>query len=300
MGKAVIQQQIQDGKTSLRLLLIVLAIVLFALPVAAVAKLILATDDELDDVVAQSLLEFTTVRRTTTSGWGNITHDVAILKANAQIKIDNMRVDQVLLGYYNGGWDIEIGNSTGIVWGGRGDSDNDGNADDGPVRPVYFKGLRLEVAYTTAGHFSFLRIGTDDFSGVLDVKRIGSNTAGAIIRQSMDGRIRAITDVTTGDVDVNARRTTQASLSGHTVGMSNVWQLYFNAGTGEFNRGTTDFYISMSDYIYPDGSGTYRNSVAINPRNLVHYNGTAAYAHHLPGYGWWMHFNQISAEAYPW
>jgi hypothetical protein len=296
MGMAVIQQQIQGGKTSLRLLLIVLAVVLFALPVAAVAKLVLATDDELDDVVAQSLLEFTTVRRTVqdrdnTSRY--FTHDVAILKVNAMLKIENMAMGRTLMGYYNGNWDIEMAGASAI-WGGVG-----GRVAGNTIHPIYFKGLRLEVAYTTAGHFSFLRIGSDDFSGILDLAQGNSGAgSGSIQRVSMDGRIYAQAQINL-DIDVNDRRKNN-HVYVVTIPTTNIYRLYYNTatGNGDYDRGTTDFYITMSDYIYQDGTTTVRNAVAINPRANVH--GVANQRHHLPGYGWWMHFNQIAADAAAW
>jgi hypothetical protein len=289
MGMAVNQQPIQGGKTSLRLLLIVLAVVLFLLPVAAVARLILATDDELDDVVAQSLLEFTTQQRTISS----ITLDYAILKMNAELKIDNMILDAASLGYYNGSWDIQIERNTGIansgaIFGGAGRS--------GGHQPIYFRGLRLELAYTTnpAGHFAFLRIGSDDFSGVLDLNR-GTwggtdGGSGALRRISFDGNIRAITSLNIW-VNENVRRKTSHTYLGYTMQMTGIQQLYFNAGGSDYNQGQTEFYITMSDYLYQNGqyNATIRNATALGSAGSV--------LTHLPGYGWWMHFNNIGAEA---
>lgn len=273
---------------------VILGIVLVILPLAAVAKLMLVSDEELDDVLGQSLLEFSIVNRTVATPGGPMIFTPAILKINALVIINNVHMTNVRLGWWganfdNPAHDMQIygaatrngsaagGLATGITWGGRG-------------YPIYMRGLRIELAYDNLyaanPNFMFLRVGTDDFSGCLDADPDG-NGLGSLERLSFDGRVQSsgsIWPYAAIALDEQFNNDTAATGPlGIEIPFSHVTRMYFNCLEPQ---GRTDWFITLANNISRGGNN---NSVSWNPRADVR--------EHVPARGYWMHFNAVYAAA---
>ena len=266
-----------------------LAFILICLPIVAVGKLIVATDDELDDVVAQSLLEFTTVSRTIT-GSGTYRYTAAILKVRAVITIQNVHVNKLKAGYWRttptNAFDLEVDGYTS-----RGQQDNGavlGGIVGGNTYPLIFNGLRLELAFNTAGDFVFFRLGSDDVTGSAELNYKNYNMGG-LGRVSSDARIQSNLSVWPLPhlaLDVNTACANFATMTGISVDTHYLHRLYFG-NTGPCYQGRTDMYVSLADAITSNSGAT--NSLAWNPRSKV--------AAEVPGRGFWVHFQRCYAIA---
>lgn len=285
-----------------RIAWIVLAVVLICLPLAAIAKMIITNDDELDDVVAQSLIEFTTQNRNVTGpNGGTLNYDALIMKVHGTIMVQSIYMNQVKLGYWNGSgvWDVELdGHSAGhanngVIWGGNG-------------YPIYLRGLRIEIGYddidTANPTFLFLRLGSDDFSGCLDLNPgnySGTPQTACIDRISMDGKVKSNRSIWLAapavTINGNFARITEAPAPlGTSVPTTNMQALYYHCGS--YDTGRTDFYISIAANISDNAGGN--NNIAWHPG--YQFNSTRSIAEHIPGRGFWMHFQALYAEATMW
>ncbi|MBI5845876.1 MAG: hypothetical protein HZB23_14550 [Deltaproteobacteria bacterium] len=275
---------------------VLLSLVLIILPLAAVAKLMLVSDEELDDVVGQSLLEFSIVNRTVATPGGNMVFTPAILKVNALVIINNVHMTNVRLGWWgsnfdNPAHDMQIygaathngstagGTATGLTWGGAG-------------YPIYMRGLRIELAYDNLyaanPNFLFLRVGSDDFSGCLDADPDG-NGLGSLERLSFDGRVQSSGSIwpipAIGiDEQFNNDTATTGPL-GIEIPFSHVTRMYFHVPAVQ-DEGRTDWFISLANNISMGGNN---NSVSWNPKTTV--------AENVPARGYWMHFQSLYAAA---
>ncbi len=275
-----------------RFVWVALALTLICLPLAAVAKLMLVTDEELDDVVGQSLLELSTTTRTVSGPSGTLTYTPVILKVNAVVIINNVHMNNVRLGYWSTGGDgstvtdMQIngesggGVNSGMTWGGAG-------------YPVYMRGLRIELAYDNINsanpNFLFLRMGSDDFSGCLDVDPDNSSR-GSLDRLSFDGRVVSnisLWPIVGGPVimDQQFNNDTSTVIAGFDTPFSNVLRMYFHCGPQD--EGRTDWFITLADNI--SDSGHANNSISWNPKMSA--------ATNVPARGYWMHFQSLYAAA---
>ncbi len=279
-----------------------LALLLILLPVVAVSKLIVATDEELDDVVAQAMIEFTTVTRVVPAGsGGNLTYDVAILKAKMQVRLDNVFLGQAKAGWWRGNscWDLNVDKNEGAVLGATYQGSN---------FPLIMNGIRLEIGFDQllggVDHgklpdFLFLRIGTDSVTGLVEMNPNGGSE-GCLERLSSDARIQSnlsvyrffgILNISHVALPVNQACVNSATMIGQNIDANQLFRLYYGctgprSETGA-HTGDTDIYVSFSDTITDDSSNI--NSLAWNPHN--HVNLT------VPGQGWWIHFQRVYAHA---
>lgn len=258
---------------------VVLALVLVMLPLAAIGKLMSVSDEELDDVVGQSLLEFSVINRVVTTPGGTKTFTPIIIKVNAVVVINNVHMDNVRMGYWVGVWDMHIDNGQGLTWGGAG-------------YPVYMRGLRIELVYdniySSSPRFQYLRIGTDDFSGCLDAASVTGDSPSSLLRLSYDGTVHANQLGVTISDQMNNATDCDSGILGVRIPMTNVLRMYFHCGPSD--EGRTDWFITLADNI-SDGYGN-NNSVAWNPGSTV--------GEHVPGRGYWMHFQNTYVGATLW
>ena len=311
-----------------------LAVFLIVLPLVAVGRIMVATDDELADIRAQALVEMEIDQRTNHSvtyvssfGWHqqtmsntaySLSYDCAVLKINTRITYTNIQGSGLFgLNYYgfwdsqSGGWDVYIGRHIfGSTINDSGTWDND--------RSMVMNGLRIELAYddidSASRKFLFLRFGSDDQRGRFSMR--GTATSGMAEGRyiSFDGILDNPLEESTSHWADNqggqdepymrmnyhrqtlaARMTMSTSLGRQPLSLVN----YMDFGPGTPSSGRTDFYISIADTITVtrNNGGTREtrvNSAAFGPWNMARNS--------IPGRGLWMHFQRgyVSAEMSLW
>ncbi len=294
-----------------------LAILLICMPLVAIGQLVVATDDELEDVGAQYLFRFDRVHRNILGpnyynhepggdNWntrGMISYDAAVLTIDSKLLFRGIRVSGTSMGYWNDGsglgWDVDLRDaSDGIIFGGKGYT-------------MTFNGMRIELAYDNLAsanpNMLFFRMGTDSLTGCFDFTPDGTqpsgttSTGGSIQRISVDGRIYGHTGQTNLGIMVNSHRANQFfgmnqwPLGDVYVPTVKVWEQFYGTtgpGANFGGNGATDFYFSLSNAIYDHEGG------AVNvPRA---YNVGAYVNSHIPGRGWWIHFNDSYANCGLW
>ncbi|MBW1989066.1 MAG: hypothetical protein JRI97_05920 [Deltaproteobacteria bacterium] len=275
------------------------ALFLICMPLVAVGQLMVASDDELQEVSAQSIFHFDIEARSISvngNAANNVYLDAAVLKFDADLVFQGVRVSRVALGYYNDGhaydghfnpdWDIMLSDGgDGVVFGGHG----------------YFmnlNGVRVELAYdnlrSANPNFLFLRFGTDDCKGIFDFTPDGTTGTGvgSIERISLDGRIYGVVPgLSSLPMAVNTHRAWQfdpvsALVTTITPYTKDVWhQVYGSTGPNQGDRSTTtDFYFSLATKVWNMAGTQVVNDIrAVNPGATVN--------SHIPGEGWWIHFN---------
>jgi len=286
-----------------------LAILLICMPLVAIGQLIVASDDELQDVGAQYLLKFERVNRRlngpnmyghvpggAATTRGIISYDAAVLTIDAQLIFHGVRVSRVAQGYWNDGtstdWDVLIQDANdGLVFGGRG-------------YPFIFNGLRIELAYDNLSsanpNLLFNRIGTDDLTGCFDYTPDGTTgeNGGSIERISIDGRLFGHTNQTDLALVVNSHRATQFfgmnqwPLGDIYVQTQSTWEQFYGTTGPAPQQGDTDFYFSLANTIRDHEGGAVNIPRAFNARGNVN--------SHVPGRGWWIHFNDSYANVGFW
>ncbi|MFP4475993.1 MAG: hypothetical protein ACLFOY_10585 [Desulfatibacillaceae bacterium] len=307
-------------------------VVLLALPIVALGRLMIATEDELDEVRGQALMEFETQTRVITNcyqtdpnpdySWGygfvrshrgNITLEVGVLKLDGQVVIDNLKMNKLGMGYYHDGglspennetygWDIYMATN---IWGYGG-------------YPVIMDGLRVEYARDpSTKQFKFFRVGTDDIRGRIWFDKDGDYEA-----------LRRVSADTYMEADVHApvindmyeaayvqRHRQYFVFRGNYAGLkplvntddTNWMDLgrrneapYSNSGF--HGLGKTDFYISYANLI-TSTTGHNNNNKAFNPWRPEwnqHSWGNKPMPigyNRIPGQGWWMSMQRVYADA---
>jgi len=233
----------------------------FAMPCSLHAEMALCTDNELASVSGRAgLATFRIEHRNTSYASGQyFSHDVAVILLNMKVSI-LMDMRALMLGYYDGGWDIDLQN---VGWGTT------------PGVPVVLDGIRLEVGFQDPGHrivtnsgdvynhmasadrkFIFFKLGSDHFTGRLDVD-LGNEI-------SIDARITAHILFLPITINVNDHRASLVALIGGLV--------------DNLRLNDTDFYLAISQTGLNACPGTVDHTFES-----------------IPGNGMWLHFSFVDA-----
>lgn len=249
------------------LLIVFFLVAPFVMPLSLHAEMALCTDNELAAVSGRAgLATFQIEHRNTMyddkifpSNDVYFSHDVVVILLNMKISlVTDMRA--LMLGYYDGGWDIDLQN---VGWG----------TEKG--EPVVLDGLRLEVGFQDPGHrfvtgdpndvydhmasanrkFIFFKLGTDHFTGRLDVD-LGNDV-------SIDARIVAhiLIPIT---INVNQHRADLVALIGGLI--------------DNLRMDDTDFFLAIS-----------QTGLDKCPAPVDHTFEA------IPGNGMWLHFSDLDA-----
>lgn len=310
-----------------------LAIFLILLPLVAVGRIMVATDDELAEVRAQAIAEMeiesrnVVVTYATSFGWNqnnggdtgySLTYDCAVLRLNTRIAIRNLQVSGLYaLNYYGfwtadghsptansgtnnnvaGSWDIYIGK---MVLGDIGTPF--GSTAGGEF---LLNGLRIELAYddidSAARRFLFLRMGSDDVHGRMTVNEAGTTGTGTTCYFSLDALLDNPLESTLGEdhMRLNYHRQTLAMRipMSTAVGRAGLRQVNFM----DFGLGTGSPYSSSACrtdfYLSIADTITARNGASIITnagRALGPWNRGRET---IPGRGMWMHFQRGFVDA---
>ncbi len=258
-----------------------LAIFLIVLPLVAVGRIMVATDDELADVRAQALAEMEIDHRVnhnvtyvTSFGWHqdmsthnySISYDCVVLKLNTRVTFTNVQGSGLYALNYGGfwgkdagGWDVYLGEHV------FGQTINDSGTWDSD-RSITMNGVRIEFAYdeidSVDRRFLFFRFGTDDmrgrfstsnqaryisFDGILDnpLEATLATGSGHIWPGTRGHRTEPYMRMNYHRQTLTAKLPMSTSLGRQPLTIVN----YMDFGPGTPSSGRTDFYISIADTI---------------------------------------------------
>jgi hypothetical protein len=308
--------------------------VLMALPIVALGRLMISTEEELEDVRGQALLEFKNETRVLTDMWqhhlntgyswgvahldshrGNLTYEACSLKLNGKIILDDVRMESMGVGYYNQQGDLSPGTPLSTIdWDIylRTVTFGHGNY------PILINGLRLEFARRPAdGAFLFFRVGTDDITGRLALKsdledKADDHDAGM---KRVSGDLYLIADAasTVGimlyDIPAYVAQHRQYyAFAAYFIAISQTvntdqvrWADLGRTDEPPYNdgafrgEGKTDFYLSYANLV-TSSTGQSNSNQAFNPYRDETGRRVSA-NQRIPGQGWWLSAQRLHARA---
>ncbi|SHJ80782.1 hypothetical protein SAMN02745216_02306 [Desulfatibacillum alkenivorans DSM 16219] len=305
------EQEGSAGKVAWSLL----AVFLIVFPLIAIGRIMVATDDELADIRAQAVAEMEIDHRNlavtyvSSFGWNesmtnraySLNYDVAVLKINARVAMQDVEGDRIAALNYTGFWGVSDG------WDFYVDAhtfgDTTGVGDDGIM---IMNGIRVELAYddidSVDRRFLFFRFGTDDQTGRFNVQNhMRYISFDGILDNNLEETLSWPDNDTEPYMRMNYHRQTLAASLPFETGLGKQalsavnymdFGVEYDSNGNPASSGPTDFYISIADTITAKrGTAVITNDGrALGPWNMARNS--------IPGRGLWMHFQRgfVSAE----